>query len=86
MTANPDKKYRVVLELDETKIKRASNGDEWKFEMLKQATKTATLMEVSCDDHRELRQMIIDNKATLARIAVAVGVILSILTGAQVML
>ena len=75
---------RLEIVLDEEHIHKVSNGDPWRAEMLKQTTKTATLMEVSCDDHREIRQMLIDNGKTLARIAVSVGIILSILAGVTV--
>ena len=40
---------KLVIELDEERIARVSNGDPWRFEMLKQATKTATLTEVSIE-------------------------------------
>lgn len=76
---------RVELELDEEAIRRAAGDDAYKFEMLKQVTKMATLVEVSMDDHRTMLQILVDNKVTLARIAVATGTILSILTGVTVM-
>ncbi len=60
---------KLVIELDEAKIKADSEDEtRYRFEMLKQTTKTATLMEVSVDDHREIRQLIIDNKTLLVRI------------------
>ena len=79
------KKVKVVaLAIDEELITRVSEGDPYRIEMLTQVTKMATLTEVGSREHMEIRQMIVDNAKTLARIAVAVGAILSILTGVTV--
>jgi hypothetical protein len=77
---------KTVLEIDEDKIKKVSNGDGWKYEMLKQMTKVATLMEVSCTDHREIKLMLSDNAKVLAKIATVTGVLLALLTGAAVVI
>ena len=82
MNVKSEGKLEIVL--DEEHIHKVSDGDPWRFDMLKQATRTATFLEVSCDDHREIRQMLIDNGKTLAKIAVSVGIILSILAGVTV--
>jgi len=79
-----DSEGKVTLEIDEARITRVSDGDAWKFEMLKQNTKTATYMEVAYDDHRELRQMVIENKILLVRIASAIGILLTLLIGTAV--
>jgi hypothetical protein len=77
---------KVTLEIDEELIDRVSEGDAWRAEMLKQTTKTATLMEVSQRDHIELRTLIVDNKVTLARVAAAIGILLSLLLGTTVVM
>lgn len=77
---------KVVLEIDEDHIRKVSNGDPWRAEMLRQTTKSATLLEVSCDDHRELRQMLVANGKTLARIAIGMGILLSTILGATVVI
>jgi hypothetical protein len=77
---------RVVLELDEGHLKKISNGSEYDFEMLKQVTKTATLMEVACNDHIEIRQMLMDNSKLLVKVATTVGILLALLTGTTVVI
>ena len=84
MKVKSEGKLEIVI--DEERIAKVSNGDPWRFEMLKQATTTATLMGVSVSDHIEIKRMLVDNAKTLAKIAVGVGVLLSILTGATVVM
>jgi len=75
---------KLEITIDEERIRKISNGNPWNFEVLKQLTKTATLMEVSCDDHRELRRMISENKTLLVRIAVVLGILASSVLGYSV--
>lgn len=82
MKVKSDGKLEIVL--DEDHIRKQCSGDPYKFESLKQLTKVATLMEVSVQDHVEIRQMLVANGKTLAYIATATGILLSLLFGVTV--
>ncbi len=78
---------KVTLEIDEEEARKAASDPElWRLEMLKAALKNVELNERLCDDHTRMDRKLDDNGKTLAKIAVALGILLSILTGASVVI
>jgi len=68
-------KGQVIFEMDDEELKQAAKDDTtWRYKMLENSTKTAVLMEQSCEDHREFRTLLYRAIAILSAIAAAVGV------------